>query len=55
MSISEKAVHLGVISVKAGIVILAMPIIFTVGCISFVAVNVLSTTDILHKMMRKKP
>ena len=39
---------------KAGILILVMPIIFTVGCISFVAVNVLRVTDIIHKAMRKR-
>jgi len=51
---SDRIVNLGFSVTKAGMLVLVMPMIFTVGCISFVAVNVLHASDIIHKTVRKR-
>ena len=50
----DRIVNAGFSVATACLLVLVMPMIFTVGCISFVAVNVLRVTDIIHKAVRKR-
>ena len=50
----DRVINAGFSVVTVGALLLVMPIIFTVGCVSFVAVNVLHVADIIHKTVRKR-
>jgi len=49
----DRVIDVGFSVAKAGILILVMPVIFTVGCISFVAVKMLHVSDIIYQTVRK--
>ena len=50
----DRIINAGFSVAKAGVLVLVMPIIFTVGCISFVTVNVLHVTNIIYEAVRKR-
>ena len=50
----DRIINTGFSVAKAGVLVLVMPIIFTVGCISFVTVNVLHAANIIYEAVRKR-
>jgi len=50
----DRIINTGFSAAKAGILVLVMPIIFTVGCISFVAVKMLHVTVILSNIKKTR-
>ena len=50
----DRIINTGFSVTKAGVSVLIMPIIFTVGCISFITVSVLHATNIIYEAVRKR-
>ena len=49
----DKVINAGFSVAKAGMLVLVMPMIFTVGCVSYVAINMWRIAGIIHKSMRR--
>ena len=50
----DRIINTGFSVTKAGVLVLIMPIIFTVGCISFITDSVLHATNIIYEAVRKR-